>query len=211
MRRLAPVICVFAVLVLAASQGQATPITGPIVNPANGHEYWLLPAASWTDSLAAARALTGSGGENVDLVLIGDPDENDWVYNTFTPIALSAGGSGDEGNLWIGLTDDPSAVPGASEGNFVWSNGIPAPYRKWVAGQPDNGSGPGVPEHYVVLNGPGTTAPLFWNDCTNAGTCAANDYTVPFAVAETVPEPGTALMLGLSLLGLAGFRPVILR
>jgi len=42
--------CSAALLLLAAIQSRAGIIAGPITNPANGHEYYLLTPNTWTAS-----------------------------------------------------------------------------------------------------------------------------------------------------------------
>src|SRR5438045_3064478 len=90
--------CVSALLALA-STAHATVIVGPILNPANGHSYYLLETAAWTASEAEAATVGGH------LVTINDLAEEQWVYATFSSY------QGVSRALWIGLTD------AASEGN----------------------------------------------------------------------------------------------
>src|SRR4051812_48449020 len=49
-----------AALLLAAINSQAAILTGPITNPANGHDYYLLSAGIWTASEAEAEDLGGT-------------------------------------------------------------------------------------------------------------------------------------------------------
>src|SRR5947199_6746261 len=86
---------------LAGRTATATVIAGPIVNPANGHSYLLLAGAAWTTSEAEAISLGGH------LATIRSQAENDWVFNTFTPLADVAAGR----FLWIGLTDTDAPDP----------------------------------------------------------------------------------------------------
>ncbi len=117
------------------------PDVGPIVNPANGHSYYLLVPESWMDAESDAVALGGH------LVTPVDADENDWVWETFGPFS--------SGPVWIGLSD------AAHEGTFVWTSGEPASYLNWwmAGGQPNNGGGI---ENYTEMNN------YVWND--NAGS-----------------------------------------
>ncbi|MFM9996580.1 MAG: C-type lectin domain-containing protein [Phycisphaerales bacterium] len=115
---------------------------GPIINPANGHEYYLLQPGSWTAAEAAAVSLAGH------LATIDDAAENEWVR-----VELANFGAQDR-RVWIGFNDV------ASEGTFVWTSGAPVAYTNWNGGEPNNTGGL---EHYVELFGSNGQ----WNDNTN--------------------------------------------
>ena len=150
-------------------------VAGPIVNPANGHNYYVLGNAYWTDSEAEAVSLGGH------LVTINDAAEDQWVADTFRDY----GGVSRE--LWIGLND------AASEGTFVWSSGEPALYRNWAPGEPNNWLGI---EDYGLLYLPSHNQPGLWND--------ARDVTMLNGVVEQIPAPGAALLayIGLAMVAL---------
>jgi len=95
-------------------------IGGPIINPANGHRYYLLSPDDWPTSQAVATAIGGS------LATIDNAAEQVWVFNTFSEFG------GVVRNLWIGLTDQ------AVEGAFVWADGSNSTYRNWGVGSPDS-------------------------------------------------------------------------
>lgn len=119
---------------------------GPIVNPANGHTYYLLTQSNWTAAEAEATSLGGH------LVTINDAAEDSWVLGTFNR-------PGQYG-LWIGLNDV------ASEGTFAWASGEAAAYRNWTSSQPDNYSGnPQHGEDYAMIFVEGHGWPTSeWND-----------------------------------------------
>lgn len=98
---------------LWAATTNAAIVSGPIVNPLNGHRYYLLTPNTWTASQAEAVQMGGH------LVTINDSDENQWVFDTFSR-------TGQYG-LWIGLND------GANEGSFVWSNGETVQFTDWAS------------------------------------------------------------------------------
>jgi hypothetical protein len=160
-------------------------ISGPIVNPNNGHSYYLLASNTWTASQAEAITLGGH------LVTINDATENVWVADTFN----SFGGLSRA--LWIGLTDVPT------EGQFTWSNGDTSTFRAWSAGEPNNFGGN---EHYAsywqpgLLESPGVFRDYLWNDLPNNAYPGDGLYPLPHGVVEVVPEPTVVAM---SLLGLA--------
>lgn len=110
-------------LVACAPSIQAGIMTGPIVNPSNGHTYYLLTQNNWSNSEAEDVSLGGH------LVTINDAAENAWVVSTF------ANFGGVSPALWVGLND--SAV----EGTFVWASGEPVEYTNWGPGEPNNHTG----------------------------------------------------------------------
>src|SRR5262245_18751352 len=111
-----------AVLVVSSPAGSSV-LAGPITNPANGHQYYLLAPASWTDSKAEAVSLGGH------LVTINDAAENQFVFAQFTTYG------GVQRALWIGLNDQDV------EGTFVWASNDPSSYRNWAANEPNDANG----------------------------------------------------------------------
>jgi len=142
---------------------QAGILAGPIVNPTNGHSYYLLTTNTWTASEAEALWLGGH------LATINDLEENQWILNTFTQI------TGDpKASFWIGLNDV------AVEGQFVWASGDPVVFTYWYPGEPNDAGGV---EDYVTIRPASAVVPGSWNDQpdrTNAGT---PDYPI-FGVVE---------------------------
>ena len=135
--------CGVAVLLLApASKTQADIIAGPITNPANGHDYYLLSADSWTVSEAEAESLHGT------LAIIRNADEEKWVFSTFG----SCGGI-NRGGLWIGLH---RLKPG---GPFAWVTDAKLDYVDWAPGEPNNVGGIEDSAHMQDGGSAGT-----WND-----------------------------------------------
>ena len=122
----------------AVNPSVASPILGPIVNPANGHTYYLLAPKSWSASEAEAQQLGGH------LVTINDAAENNFVRTTFGP-------SSHQGLLWIGFTD------AAAEGKFVWASGLAPMYSNWFGSEPNNFGGG---ENYALME----ATSGFWND-----------------------------------------------
>jgi len=152
-------------------------IDGPEINPANGNSYFLLDAASWTESQSQAELLGGN------LVTINDALENDWVFETF--------GSGPEGrsrNLWLGLHD-----PDGDNQNYVWVDGTPVTFTNYAPGEPNNGGEP-----YIAMYPSSRTVAELWNDRANSSIV---DGGQPFGVVEViVPAPATAPLLALGAL-----------
>lgn len=99
-------------------------IAGPITNPANGHDYYLLTSNTWSASEVEAETLGGT------LAVINSAVEQKWVFSTFG----SYGGT-NCGHLWIGLH---RKWPG---GLFCWVTDEKVGYTNWAPDQPDNRGG----------------------------------------------------------------------
>lgn len=161
----------------------------------NGHTYYLLAPAAWSDSEAEAVSLGGH------LATINDQAEHDWVWNTFVsfippnpPATLGNGG------LWIGYTD--SEVFGTSEGDWVWVSGESSSYTNWYPGEPNNapGNDPSAGGEdfaflWVVNNGQ-------WLDANNTGS---GNWVSGVVEVETVPLPASVWLFGSGLIGLFRF------
>ena len=135
-----------AILCLAAIQSNAGILAGPITDPANGHDYYLLAPSTWSAAESEAEAMGGT------LAIVRNAGEQDWIFSTFADF-------GDTGrNLWIGLH---RVMPG---GPFAWMDGTPLDYAHWLDGEPNNCNGN---EECVHMRwdpaGPGT-----WNDLSDA-------------------------------------------
>src|SRR4051812_48608417 len=122
------VLAVILALVSPAAPSLASELHGPVVNPANGHEYYLyignttqdgIDHTEWNDAEAVAVSLGG------DLATINDAAESDFVLATFGSYA------GKDRSLWIGL------YKVGGQGGFVWVSGEPVTFTNWQAGQPD--------------------------------------------------------------------------
>lgn len=114
-----------AAFALAALPVRAEIVLGPINNPNNGHDYYLLSPNSWTAAEVEAEKLGGT------LAIVRNAADERWIYSTFAS----------QGNLnrtlWIGLRRIHLGGP------FEWVNGeaTNSTYSDWCEGQPDNGSG----------------------------------------------------------------------
>lgn len=162
----------------------AAPIGGPVINPANGHYYFLLSPTDWLSSQTQAVGLGGN------LVTINDLAENNWVYATFGGLSKP---------LWLGLTDKDS------EGTFGWVSGEAFTFSLWNAGEPNNGGGFVPDEDYVYMVESNPGLPLIpgrWNDVPVAGDGIINPV---YGVVEVVPEP-TVVTLALATGLTAVFR-----
>jgi hypothetical protein len=141
-------LCLLAAVIPSVRAGV---LAGPVANPANGHDYYLLSPATWPAAEAEAETLGGT------LAVIKNADEQKWVFAQF-------GTNGEKGiNLWIGLHRQ---WPG---GPFAWVTDEKVDYVNWADGQPDNGGGN---ENCVHMWGEYHIGG-FWNDAAEATTLYA--------------------------------------
>lgn len=181
---------------LAATPAFASVLSGPLVNPANGHTYYLLDQATWTAAEAEAVSLGGH------LATVNDLAENTFIYGAF------ANYGGVQRNLWIGLYDPTPANNWSSQAarraEFGWVSGDPSAYRKWNSTEP-NPSWPN--EYYVHLWHPGDSGASNWNDycdCTILNTRPMNGVVEISPIPE--PQAYALLLAGMGLLGFAARR-----
>lgn len=142
---------VAAALFVCAAQAEPKIIAGPITNPGNGHDYYLLASDTWTASEAAAENLDGT------LAIIRNAGEQEWVFSIF------AAYRGRNRNLWIGLH---RVGPGRS---LEWVTGEKPDFTNWAGGQPDD---KGRAEGFVFMassSRPWGFAAGSWDDYTDGG------------------------------------------
>jgi len=184
--RYAMAVLVLAGLIQGTAARAASIASGPIVNPANQHTYYLLTADTWTNSEAFAQTLGGN------LATINDAAENTWVFQQF----------GQQRDLWIGLNDVQT------EGTFTWASGETSSFTNWRSGQPDNYSqSPVAGEDYVHIYGTQTAFGGLWNDAADnpsiySGFDFYGDVKVIQGVVEVNPAPlPSTAACGVALLG----------
>lgn len=117
-----------AIVVTASSAWAQTIVKSAQGNPANGHRYVMISAASWEQARTWARARGG------DLATVDDAAEDAWMFTTFSPTA---------GKYTIGLA--AVDVPGT----LTWSDGSTSSYRAWASGEPSLTAS----ERYTVVQG----------------------------------------------------------
>ncbi len=159
-------------------------LAGPITNPANQHQYYVLEPSSWTEAEAAAVAMGGH------LATVNDPDEDRWIQNNCSPI----GGAGR--SLWIGLHDLDPALNSTNgwerSQEFAWSSGQKVDFYKWPSpNEPD--TNPGTEECYVQMLPPAQYGS--WADRSNT-TLLSGLAEVPRPLEISVPPQGGSVRLG---------------
>lgn len=107
---------IIATLLSSGIYVNAAPIVGPIVNPNNGHSYYLLDKDSWPSLEGIAISLGGH------LATIRNSEENYWIYGQFINYKDT------QNDLWIGLNDIQK------DGKYIWSSNEESLYRNWMSG-----------------------------------------------------------------------------
>ena len=190
MRKLA--LAVGLAMLLTSSSASAVPIEWTVGEGGNGHFYEAVDlgtAISWQDAQAAAEAAGGN------LATITSAAEDAWVTANLLPLVTGVGG-GDRLGPWIGGYQDSSS-PSYSEpsGGWTWVTGEPWSYTAWETGEPQDGDGPPVSEDYLHYYVGGTLEG--WNDNRSIAP------QIDSYIIETVPEPTTAALFTLGLIGIS--------
>src|SRR5580698_8044752 len=121
--KLTTFLCLGAAFLSAATQTPAAILAGPITNPANSHNYYLLTPDTWANCEAQAEKLGGT------LAVIKNAAEQDWTFSTFGNYGGASRG------YWIGYRRQ---WPG---GPFAWITDDKADFADWDSGEPNNTGG----------------------------------------------------------------------
>lgn len=142
-------------------------VFGPVVNPVNGHTYYLLGEDTWENAQKDAERMGGH------LATIRNQGEQDWVFNTFGSVG------GTNRSLWIGLREVET------EGNYQWVSGEPVTYLGWGLGEPNNfGSGESFVQMVKAGITNGSALPGSWNDIASPTLPAWPHYDPVHGVVE---------------------------
>jgi hypothetical protein len=179
------------------SVARAGIIEGPLLNPENGHSYYVISSQSWTQAEKEAQSLGGH------LATIRSVEENAWIAKNIL-VDFSPLGGPDllNSSLWIGLYDPTRDKNGPHELSFVWAGAERVSYTNWAAPtEPNNYDGV---EFFAEINYPyiaGYGALGTWNDTRINGELTGN-----FGIAEIVPEPCSIVLLAMGISTICNHR-----
>ncbi len=137
----------YAIVEAPAANGTGLPAGvqyGPIIDEQTGRTYYVLTPARWNDARVMAESLGGF------LAVINNVAEQQFVTRHILRL------SGLTTQVYIGLND------AASEGQWRWANNDPSTYRRWAAGEPNNGGG--NEDYGTIFATQGAANFGFWND-----------------------------------------------
>lgn len=159
---------------------EAVPVLTSLINPNNGHPYFLLGQADFATAQAKANELGGA------LVSIDSIQENNWIKANFGNYG------GTQRDLMLGLNDVNL------EGTFVWDSGEALTFTNWATGEPNNG-GSGNEDFVEMVSGGQ------WNDFDGNGAHAVVEIsqsrisTTPLIAGEATTISVNGLRVGSSV------------
>ena len=176
MKKAIQIVC----LVIVGFNSAAT--AGPVWHSWGGHEYALSDPGTFAECQAQAESFGGY------LAAVNDEAENNWLANTFAPLA----------NAWIGLYQPPGT--GEPAEGWEWISGEPVTFLNWGPGQPNEYL---EGDDYTLIHcDPAGDFWGMWHDVGPDGYPLATPY--PHYGIMEIPEPATLGMLALG--GLAVIR-----
>ena len=170
---------------LTVSEEQESPVTGPVLNPVNGHYYEVvIEQVNWDDAKVAAESRTLNGLQG-HLATITSQDENDFIAGL---LPFGAG-------YWIGGFQPPGSPE--PDGNWQWTTGESFDYTNWGAEEPNETGYGGENEDRLEFDGE-------WNDLR--GSHISPGYVVEYepearrlSITSAEASPGTPTVAQLSI------------
>jgi len=156
MKKLGSILALIALMFCSVSGAALYTVGGPIVNPSNGHSYYLVSQGHWTEAEPFAQSIGGH------LATINDAVEDAWIYANVL----------NSDHAWIGLIYSPGPA------TWGWTDGDPAAYRNWAPGEPNFLE---EPHYYGLLLGSSALPgyPTHWNNAPDSDNYYAVVEVVP--------------------------------
>jgi len=161
-------------------------VSGATIWGVNGHHYELV-YYSGTDWDSASNDVKTRFGSDWYLATIISQAENDFIYLN---LVQNAGGI----EFWLGGHQSPINESIANK-NWVWVTGEPWSYTNWASVEPNDCYGPASEQRLVIIN---------WGQWNDEGNLSYISGYI--AERNAVPEPSLMVLLGISVLGLAGLK-----
>jgi len=166
-----------------------------------GNDHWysvLNLRMDWTNASSFAGTLSSGYSNDIGyLASITSQEENDFLFGTVL--------NGIDDPLYT--FQDQFLTGGFWDGNnWKWTSGEVYSYTHWSAGEPNNLSETVISMWGEDAGTPSTTRyPGYWNDTrSNIGLYSIVEWGTAVPPSSPIPEPTTALLFGLGLVG-AGF------
>ena len=174
-----------------SSGALAVPVQWTIASGGNGHWYEAVDEPlGWDSARVFAESRSHLGMPGYLATITSDAEKNFLIANNLPDVLAATLGIH---RAWIGAFQDPSA-PGFGEpsGGWGWVTGEPWDFVSWATGEPNDCCFAGDPsENFAELHAGGD-----WNDHENG-------FEIPLLVEYSpIPEPSTAVLLGVGLVSL---------
>ena len=184
----------FSVFLCVAFVGPASALVWDVGEGANGHEYKIYYFEDNADKNweSARSALVGTG---YTLAAITSSQEQKFIQDYLNKEAVSG-----KKDLWIGGLQNPEEA--IADAGWSWVTGEKWVYQSWIDGEAndyyDDKDLKNIQNSEMFLSVRSGNFNWNWNDEGNLGNISGY-------LAETapVPEPGTILLMGFGLLGIA--------